>query len=265
MPRIIAVGKRGPIRRPVEISYDPTRGQIITARWESLGQDLAGVANTYANNRIAFNWTNSPHKSVLVAQASAAQLGYPERIVDTWQILANEIQKDLKEFPPVLAMEAAYPGTLGYITRDVDLYNQGKPPGTPAIPAGANPTAGKLFNLLIRGTTHFPVSQYVLKHSTNVSNAYAQNVADVNVGKVYTTAALLKEVQDKNSWVFPLPGRMAFKITNIPAPAAVTDYQWGFRKLASTETTTADNRIEISTEYWLEQWSTFLYAVVPDP
>jgi hypothetical protein len=51
-----------------------------------------------------------------------------------------------------------------------------------------------------------------------------------------------------------MPGRMVYKLQNLVAPTAKTDYIWGWRKLPSTETTTSGNRVEITTEYWLEQW-----------
>lgn len=248
--------------QPPEVTFDPQRGQIISQRWESAGDGLGGVACGLAASRIPYNWTKSGRKSVLVASASGSQLGIPEVICDTWQILANEIQKDIKEFPGFLEMEENYPGTIGYIVRDVNLYNAGEAVGSPAPDAGAQPEAGYLFELLVRGTTHYALGQYVLRHTTNVGNQYAANVADTNIERCYTTSQLLVEVQDGASWAYPLPGRMAYKLSNITAPEARTNYQWGWRKLPSQETTAANGRIEITTEYWLEQWHTFLYPPV---
>jgi hypothetical protein len=50
------------------------------------------------------------------------------------------------------------------------------------------------------------------------------------------------------------------KINSIAAPPVVDDLLWGWRKLPSTETTAANNRVDISTEYWLAAWSKLLYA-----
>jgi hypothetical protein len=52
---------------------------------------------------------------------------------------------------------------------------------------------------------------------------------------------------------------MVNKLQGLAAPPAQPDYLWGWRKLPSTETTTAASRIEITTEYWLEQWSLYYY------
>lgn len=251
-----------PVPQAPEVSFDPQRGQVISQRWQSAGDGLAAVAVGYASARIQYNWTKSRHRSVLVANASSSQLGLPEVICDTWQILANEIQKDIKEFPAFQTMEASYPGTIGYVVRDVELYNQGSDPGTPAPAAGAMPYSGYLFDLLIHGATHFALGQYVLRHSTNASNLYSANIADINIERCYTTSQLLAEVQNGALWSFPMPGRMAFKLQNIAAPAAQANYQWGWRKLPSPETSTSNNRIEITTEYWLEQWHALLYPPV---
>ena len=262
MPSPKINGTLAPVAKAPEVTWDPQRGQIISQRWESAGDRLGSVASAYATSRIQYNWTKSKTRSVLVANASSSQLGFSEVICDTWQILANEIQNDVKAFPGFQAMEASFPGTIGYVVRDVELKLQGKSPGTPAPDGGAMPQSGYLAELLSRGTTHYALGQYVLRHTTNVSNGYGSNIADSNVERCYTTAQLLAEVQDAGLWTFPMPGRLAYKLQNIPTPTAQTHYQWGWRKLPSPETSGATNRIELTTEYWLEQWHIFLYPPV---
>jgi hypothetical protein len=160
-------------------------------------------------------------------------------------------------------MEENFPNTIGYVVRDVNLYNQGQMPGTPAPAGGAAADAALLFNLLTRGITHYATSQYVLRHTTNVSNVYAANIADAYVEYVYTVAQLLTEIGASGGWTFPCPGRLQYKIQTIPTPAARSNFLWGWRKLASTEVTSATNRIEISAEYWLGQWGIPPYTAHP--
>jgi len=247
-------GTAGPVLQPPRLRYDPTRGQVISLEYESAGVGVTSLASLFQAARINYDLVSSGFKSRLIAEATGSQLGYPDVSCDEWQILANEIQKDIKEHPDVLAMEEAYPGTIGYVVRDAQLYEQGLPPGTPAPPAGAMPISGMLFSLLVRGSTHYACSQYVVQHQLNVSNAYAANIADVNVERIYTTAQLLSELTNAALWTFPLPPRLVYKLGQIPAPPARTNYLWGWRKLSSKEITCATNRISISTEYWLEQW-----------
>src|ERR1035438_2480829 len=121
MPNPKINGTLLPVYKTPDVSYDPSRGQIISQRWESAGDGLAGVASAMAASRIQYNWTKSKTRSVLVSNASSSQIGFAELACDTWQILANEMQFDLREHPDIQAMEAAYPGTIGYVVRDVDL------------------------------------------------------------------------------------------------------------------------------------------------
>jgi hypothetical protein len=258
-------GTLEPVRQPAEVKFDPTSGTTVRQPWESAGDNLNSMAQSLFGSRIAYEFTRSPTKSRLVAEASGGIAGYPDVVVDTWQVLANEIQKDVRESQLGLAIEnydAAHAGagtTIGYVKRDVDLFNQGKGPGSPAPDAGIITQAAQLFRLLIKGTTHFATGQYVLKHTTSVSNQFGGNISDFNIECIYSTAQLITEISNPNLWIFPCPGRLQTKILNIVAPPAHSEYLWGWRKLPSTETTAAGYRIEISTEYWLEQWSTVLY------
>lgn len=247
MGKLIINGTLQAVRQPVKISYDPQRGYQITIPWESAGNNLNGLATTYQNQRVAYELEANDRKSSLTATASGGQLGIPDLTTDTWQILGNEIQKSLLEQPDVVA-------GLDQATRDeiekAILEGTAEADLSPAL----NAFASKVFDRLRRGNTHYALGQYVLRHTTNVSNQYNVNVSDFNIERIYTTSQLIAETTNSNSWIFPLPGRMVNKLSNIAAPTAKIGYLWGWRKLPSTEMTTSGNRIEITTEYWLEQW-----------
>lgn len=252
MGKIIVSGTLAPVKQSSEISYDPQRGEHLVERWESAGRNLGSIAAGYQALRTAYNFTDSPHKSVIVATLSGPSGGQPEVTTDTWQILANEIQKDLFEHPTAAALGTDVLTAIAAAIDDKKTLAQ----------AGFTGNSRTVFELKRNGTTHYALGQYVLRHTTNVSAGYSVNVADFNVERIYTTAQLLAEATNTNSWVYPLPGRLVHKIENLPAPTARSGYLWGWRKLPSTETTSSGNRIEITTEYWLEQWSTFIYGVV---
>ncbi len=118
---------------------------------------------------------------------------------------------------------------------------------------------GRFLGLNFRGSTDYQRQQYVLRHTTNVSNRWQTNVSDFNVDYIYSTGSLLSECQNTGLWILPLPARLAFKIGQIPVPQFRDNYFWGWKKGASTETTAANNRIDISTEFVLEQWSVDYY------
>lgn len=247
-------GTLAPIAQDVEINYDPERGSTVQQRFESAGDNLSGTAEAFANDRIGYSFTRSQSKSVLVATYSDNASG------DSWELLANELQKDACEHPKSLRIEELWPGTLARVRRDVDLENRGEAVGSPAPdPAAVAAGAGQLAYLLLRGTTQYATSQYVLKHTTSVANTYDGNISDLNVERVYTPARLLYECLNRHLWTFPLPRRLEMKLRRLEPPQDRVGYVWGWRKLPSTETSAGQNRINITTEYWLEQWSTYLY------
>lgn len=255
MPTPRINGTLEPVKQPTEYVFDPTRGYQRIDRWESAGNNLWGIAAQMAALGIGYQFTPSAAKSVLIAQASGAEAGQPEATTDTWQIVGNEIQKDLFEHPRAAALDGP---TIEKIRTNLENH---KSPTTITPPFTGD--AALVYDLEFRGTTHYAVGQYVLRHTTNVSNSYAVNVSDVNVERIYTTAQLITECANPNSWAYPIPGRLQYKLQNITAPTVRSGYLWGWRKLPSTETTAAGNRIEIVTEYWLEQWSTLIYSTVP--
>lgn len=252
MPQVKINGTAQPVRQKLQVSYDPVNGLQIGVPFVSAGNNCNGLVQQLISNRVAFEWQPSGCMSRVVARASGGQAGVPNLSVDEWQLTANEIQKDLFEHPTSLAIDAD----------QIHAIKKGLEDHTPSEQLSIDGNAIVLYDLLTRGTTHFALGQYVLRHSTNVSNDYSVNVADFNVERIYTTAQLIAEVTNPTSWVFPLPGRLVYKINNLAAPPARAGYLWGWRKLPSTEHTAAGNRIAITTEYSLEQWSTYIYQTV---
>lgn len=256
--RVIINGSLEPIRTQRRSEFDPQKGITVTEEYESGGDNLNGLAQQCLNQKIQYSHTPSPLKSKLIFSSSGPVSGFAEVPVDTWQLLANEVQRDIKEHPNVLAMESAVPGSLAEVLQAVEEYNAG---GTvDSAWFTDSDTAALLFRQLIHGVTSYALGQYVLRHTTNVSNAYNSNVADLGVEFIYTTAQLISEITDPGFWLFPCPGRLEAKINAMEVQVDHADFTWGWRKLPSTETTAAGNRIDISTEYWLAGWSRLLYS-----
>lgn len=114
-----------------------------------------------------------------------------------------------------------------------------------------------------RGATNFVHSKYVVRHTSNVPNNYASNVADFNIEKIYTISQFLAEAQNPALWILPLPPYLAFKILNYPVPTNVWDqYLFGALKLRSNAVTAARNRIEIVQEYLIDAWPTYTYGTI---
>lgn len=255
-------GTLAPVLTGRRIGYDPSRGLTYTEEFESAGENLGALADVAINERLTVDHTPSGKVSRLSITRSGVPVGGTDIEADTWQVLANEIALKIGEHPNVLAFPMTGPGSYSHVLEMVELRRQSYL-FEPSFTANTIP-ATQLFNLLVNGTDSFLIGQYVLRHTTNVSGQYAVNVADENVEYIYSTSRLVAEVSDAGSWTFPCPPRLIYKIQNIP-PQFVTngDLYWGWRKLPSTETTAANNRIDINTEYVLFGWSKLLYPILP--
>lgn len=255
MGKPIINGTLSPIRQPYEIDFDPVRGLVVNESFEGAGDGLGGLANTYLNRNVAFRWKRGATRSSIVATYSGGQNGLPDNSQANWQLLANEIQKSIYEHPIALAVEDAFPGTLDIVRRDFDLLSQGEPVGSPAPNAGAVDNYNTLISLLRRGTTHFALGQYVLKRTYSVSNYYVGDLpGEGYVECLITTAELLSGL--------PIPPVISRSISSIPTPYSHAGYLWSWRQLPTTIVTNAQNRADVSTEWWFEEWSTDLYLAV---
>ncbi len=260
LPTIKGTGK--PLLQHSINDFDPMRGWIYRyeyrgsnqAQMQLLQQDYArlGIAS-----RLVFNQGDT---ATLEVEDATQQL-----LIDTWQIVGNEESRDVFSHPTMISL--CTPTTIANLRGDLD----GNPPKDPVqlqadlIKAGfTGPNAAtvvRFYTLALRGSTEYRRAQYVLRHTTNAPNRFTGNISDVGVEQIYSTTKLLTEVTSGALWVYPLPVRLQNKISAIPTPSALSGYLWGWLKSPGTETAAANNRVDITTEYTLEQWSTDDYQI----
>lgn len=268
MGDVIIKGPLAAIDEPIEVTFDPRNGIQTNYKQRAAGgptpliQRFLEAVQTNCRARLVI----SPVTSELEVTSPEVLAGEQEIITDTWQVVGNELNKSVYENPLVVALISA--NDLAVIARAVENkislteavsgLNADYNVTTYTVPT--NTVALQLFGELGREQDSYAVAQYVLRHTTNCSVNSGVNVSDFNVEAVYTTSQLLSEVENGNLWFQTLPNRLRSKILSIQAPPFRTGYLWGWRKLASTETVTPNNRVEINTEYWLEQWSLLRYA-----
>lgn len=240
-----------------ELEYhgnEETRARALAGYYETLGVDVQ-VSGALGK------W------SVVVSDTTGSYT------IDTWEIAANQIQPLVFDNPLIQA--AGTPGQIAIVQYAVETglnpaeavaafnastelktqYNSGS---AVAWPTGVAALI-RLYDRAKKGKTEYASTGYVLRHTTNVSNRWSVNISDVGVNMLYTTSVLLSETQSSALWFYPLPGRLAYKINIIPIPAVQTGYLWSWLKGASSESTSANNRVNIVTDYTLDQWSTDLY------
>lgn len=254
-----------PLLQKVTQLFDPQRGYIT--RYEYRGVSLAqmqGLQQDYVRQGISCSLEFSAGIATLEAEDSTQQY-----TLDNWQLEGDEINVDGLSHPTVQAIinSSSDPQTLMAVLRS-GLQNDTPPdqisdPSFDSLTDAQAAIVGRFYSLQQRGSTEFQNdfdgSGYVLKHTTNVSNRWLVNVADFNVGSIYSTSALLTEIQSSALWILPCPPRLAYKINNIPVATPQPFYQWGWKKSRSTETTAANNRVDIVQKYTLALWSTDYY------
>jgi hypothetical protein len=262
MPRPIINGTLGKVRKSIRTSFDTSSGLNTTVEWECAGDNLNGYARSLRDLGIKHDHTANGFKSSLIEFADGPSSGLQDIAPDRWEVLYNENQLDMREHPNFAALPEAQ---RGQVNKDVRRMAEGKQPArnwqsTGDYSGEQIAIAEAFYEGMIRGTSHYTVYSWVVRHTTNVSQAYTQNVADSGVGSIYTTAQLLSELGNSSYWTFPMPARLRTKIGNITSPTFITGLTWGWLKKPSNESSGANSRIDISTEYVLAQWLDVVYG-----
>lgn len=171
-----------------------------------------------------------------------------------WEILGNEIQKSIFESGIALSAEASFPGLLQDVREGWAGIQSGD--GDDDIIAGLSGDELTYYNTLIgflkRGQTHFAAGQYVAKLTTSISNFFNGDVFLGSAENIWSTESLLSIGQ---------PSVISQVISSVGnGPTAHAGYAWGWRQLPPRVATGAQNRYEVSVEWWFEEWSTDLYG-----
>ena len=263
MPATIR-GTSVPQRQRLTEKWSPVNGWSEDFEYRGFNEaQMRAKAVQWQNAGVEYELTNALGVYTLHGTDTSGQA-----TIDTWEIGVNKMQPHILENPVTIAGIKADPE---YIPPHIKaLTNQAKGIKTPeevvAICA-LNAAALRCSDRMASGSDSYARSGYVLRHTTNVSNRYGVNVADTNIDRIYTTAQVLSETQNSNSWVFPLPGRLAYKIQQIDAQlqanyGTADFYTWGWVKRASPESTSANTRVNIVTEYEFDQWSEDVFLLV---
>lgn len=260
--------------------FDPNRGFVYDYEWIGANQTLMQpVFQDCIDAGMSCTCTFENDRAQLSVSDSTS-----EYTIDSWEIRANEEIRDLFSHPFIVNSIYTVVGSQSNSTDVLSAIRTHIADNDKIATLAADPMLAGLtgfnvwylildfYNLYMQGTTGYRRAQYVLRHKTNVSNRWGVNIADFGIDQVYTPSQLLIEVSDPDLWVFPLPGRLQYKLAAIPAqispvPASVIpppymtyNYVWGWLKAASTEITDANNRVAIETDYTLELWDTEIYA-----
>ncbi len=262
MNDVIKRGSLLPFLQQETWDFDPTRGYLHQEDYKGAGRGaMLSLQQDYVRAGIACRLVYHQGDTASLETDDATQ----QYTIDSWQMLGNAQSRDGFSHPSVIAAAAtAVDPALVFLAMRIGIENGDSFASIESGPFDDMPSDSialleREYNRQINGQTEYEHGQYVLVHETNAPARWDVNIADFGVNQNYTTAQLLSEVQDASLWIYPLPDRLAYKIANLSADPFQPFYQWGWVKSRSTEANAANNRINIRTEYVLENWSVDRY------
>ena len=193
--------------------------------------------------------------------------------IDTWEIGVNRTTRSSFQNP--LDIAALTTNDLKVIARAAQdglsimdalaALNADMTGGTPyTLPDITTPSATQRFydRVITLGQDSYSLDQYTLRHTTNASNRGYYNVADANVNCIYTYAHFISEITNTSYWIFPAPNEILGALSTIfgQLSSPASNFMQGALKGGSPRATAANNRINITTEYAIDVWSTDEYT-----
>jgi hypothetical protein len=181
---------------------------------------------------------------------------------DIWELPGNDLQKEIWEHPKVLGYSSAM---VTVLRNEVELVQSGSSTYAESVAAiqvqmtaeslsaGTQAEILSLFDHILKGGDSFVTDQYVLRKTQLITSRYTAIIARSGVNKIWTTAQITGSET--------IPQFISNELGQLTAPTARTGYQWGWLKKAPTVLQVAGNKFQLTQEWWLEQWSTFVYDV----
>lgn len=167
---------------------------------------------------------------------------------ELWEVAANELHVDILQHPKVKGLDDQI---VLEIRTKVEKELKGEVSDY-VVPVGFATT---LYEHLRRGVDSFIDFSYVLRVNVTIQTLPSLQARYANVKRVYTTGSLIA-----SETTMPQEVQSVISESNI-IPEATADFEaWGWLKKAPEARRASRGKLEISQEYWLAAWSTFLYG-----
>lgn len=248
--------------------WSPTNGWTFDQEFRGLSETtMQALANQYANAGIEYSITIQGGIATMTTVDTTGNV-----TIDVWEINASRQNLSIFGNPKIVA--AVSENNLKVISRAfqegttlaeaVTSLNSDNPGTTYTAPnlATANATTVWLWDQCKNDKiTDYITDTYTLKHTTNASNRGYYNVADVNVNRIYTQAQFYSEIRNNGYWIFPAPNEIigALDVVFSSFGSIPTGYYAGALKGGASRCTTAENRVNITTDYTLGVISGYPY------
>jgi len=278
-------GDRRPLLQSFTRRNSPVNGYVEEAAYRGFSEwEFRDLADYMYRNGFEYEWdyTHGVHSLRAVDTSGAIT-------IDTWEIAMNKLSPSIYKNPVTVRAlmngdGATYDEAISALTAMASIEA-----GETVSVGGADKTsyqqlynyfigisanaAARILTLIHNGTDAYYASGYVLHHTTNVPSRSTYNISDVGVDQIYSTAMMLSETTNAGLWRYPLPTRLQIKAMQIDQHfqslynnyngGNQPYYMWGWLKSGATESTGANNRINIVSDYEFFNWSLDAYKQYP--
>lgn len=233
---------------------------------------MQNLANDFGSNGIEYEIT---YQNGIATMRTVDTTG--NVTIDVWEITVSRKSSSVFASPVVKAnvsdndwhvLAYMYVKEIIDPTEAVKQLNNTTPKPTTAytVPDIITPSATqRLFSktMTANDSDAFFQDEYSLRHTTNASNRGYYNVANINVNCIYTQAQFYSEITNGNYWIFPAPVEILGDLSSIfnSLGTAPANFINGALKGGSSRVTTANNRVNIITEYLIATIDTDNYLL----
>ena len=182
--------------------------------------------------------------ATLEARINTVLDGRAEVPINVWELIGQDINHDLYEHPLAGGISET---ELAKLRKAVDQNRRGET--VSVFPNDSN--ALTMYGLLSKGTDSFVRCQYVLRKSQTVTSNFTLAVSTYGVDAIWSLNQIYA--------IEPIYNRIYDTIVTIAEPTAKPGFVFGWLKKSPQITAEANNKIRITQEWWLEQWSTWIY------
>jgi hypothetical protein len=249
----ISVGKVEAQQNAEKITYSPQNGFSYAGAIAGLKESVRPFINQLAALGYSFTYQcdQSPFATIDFDSAGSPQGGATEEPTLVWEYYANRAEIDIMEgdIPGTISGQQNFNGISDedrkLIRREIQVL------GEDELIDFDDPAADALLALMIKGVRSFRVFAPTLRVSKLVSNTYAVQASQTNVGRIISAATLAAQ-ESVPTRLFTLPSNVSAK----------TGFNYGFYKNFPNIQQATAGRWQVSQEWDWGLWATAIFGDV---
>lgn len=255
----IILGQSGVIEQPKRYSGGVGKPQSLIRTWRGPKlaiRQLVAFVNTLGVWSLEENGPNGT--LVLEMTGTLGADGTPTEVpLDQWELVPGAVEKDLLE-----ADNAVINGLTDMEKRAIRDAVANPDKFLTSDPSFAvNPNAMETYRLMLKGMRAIRLFAHVLKHTRTVSNNYAVQASNTNVGNILKNATVIANEGIPAGFLISLAGPPYNSVSlSAAAPLGFPIYDYGWFKHPPTLSISAGSKLQISQEWEFGLWAVLAYG-----